>query len=170
MTNSFANADNVTISETTATATTTGTDIEVNYNDHRDSSGNTIEVGSGASIRANTGSVSFDRSVYPVPFDNNDFSEHSTASGSADLAAGPVQVHIRITDADNDVSASGEDSIVQTVIDVKITRGSLTTARFVSDTVTILETSPDSGVFEYDLSIAQPKDWMTDATPTKMHL
>ena len=37
----------------------TGTDIEVNYNDFRDGSGNTIEVGDGASIRANTGSVSF---------------------------------------------------------------------------------------------------------------
>ena len=31
------------------TVTTTGTDIEVNYNDHRDASGETIEVGAGAS-------------------------------------------------------------------------------------------------------------------------
>ena len=50
--------------------TTTGTDIEVNYNDHRDASGETIEVGDGASINANTGSVSFDRTVYPVPWGN----------------------------------------------------------------------------------------------------
>ncbi|MBT5509501.1 MAG: hypothetical protein HOK23_07255, partial [Euryarchaeota archaeon] len=41
------------------TVTTTGTDIEVNYNDHRDASGETIEVGAGASVNANTGSVSF---------------------------------------------------------------------------------------------------------------
>jgi hypothetical protein len=52
------------------TVTTTGTDIEVNYNDHRDASGETIEVGAGASINANTGSVSFDRTVYPVPWGN----------------------------------------------------------------------------------------------------
>ena len=52
------------------TVTTTGTDIEVNYNDHRDASGETIEVGAGASVNANTGSVSFDRTVYPVPFGN----------------------------------------------------------------------------------------------------
>jgi hypothetical protein len=32
------------------TVTTTGTDIEVNYNDHRDASGETIEVGAGASL------------------------------------------------------------------------------------------------------------------------
>ena len=43
------------------TVTTTGTDIEVNYNDHRDASGETIEVGAGASVNANTGSVEFDR-------------------------------------------------------------------------------------------------------------
>jgi len=50
------------------TVTTTGTDIEVNYNDHRDASGETIEVGAGASVNANTGSVTFDRTVYPVPW------------------------------------------------------------------------------------------------------
>ena len=49
-------------------ATTTGTDIEVNYIDYRDASGEIIEVGDGAGIRANTGSVSLDRTVYPVPF------------------------------------------------------------------------------------------------------
>jgi len=52
------------------TVTTTGTDLEVNYNDHRDASGETIEVGAGASVNANTGSVSFDRTVYPVPWGN----------------------------------------------------------------------------------------------------
>ncbi|MCG8447976.1 MAG: hypothetical protein MI725_00155, partial [Pirellulales bacterium] len=46
----------------------TGTDMEVNYVDYRDASGEIIEVGDGAGIRANTGSVSLDRTVYPVPF------------------------------------------------------------------------------------------------------
>ena len=48
--------------------TTTGLDIEVNYVDFRDASGEIIEVGDSAGIRANTGSVSLDRTVYPVPF------------------------------------------------------------------------------------------------------
>ena len=48
----------------------TGKDIEVNYNDHRDASGETIEVGAGAAVNANTGSVTFDRTVYPVPWGN----------------------------------------------------------------------------------------------------
>ena len=68
----------------TAPVTTTGTDIEVNYNDHRDASGETIEVGDGASVNANTGSVSFDRNVYPVPWGNETANErfalHATAA------------------------------------------------------------------------------------------
>jgi hypothetical protein len=42
--------------------------MEVNYVDFRDASGEIIEVGDGAGIRANTGSVSLDRTVYPVPW------------------------------------------------------------------------------------------------------
>jgi len=52
----------------TTTASTTGVDMEVNYVDFRDASGEIIEVGDGAGIRANTGSVSLDRTVYPVPW------------------------------------------------------------------------------------------------------
>ena len=52
----------------TCTPTSTlGKDLEVNYVDYRDASGEIIEVGDGAGIRANTGSVSLDRTVYPVP-------------------------------------------------------------------------------------------------------
>ena len=46
----------------------TGLDIEVNYVDFRDQSGETTEVGDSAGVKANTGSVSLDRTVYPVPF------------------------------------------------------------------------------------------------------
>ena len=57
----------------------TGLDIEVNYVDFRDSSGEVIEVGDSAGVRANTGSVSLDRNVYPVPF------------GTANINIGPTQ-------------------------------------------------------------------------------
>ena len=53
---------------TDTVVTVTGTDIEVNYQDFRNASGESIEVGDGASINANTGSVAFDRTVYPVPY------------------------------------------------------------------------------------------------------
>ncbi len=105
----------------------TGTDIEVNYNDFRDNSGNTIEVGDGASITANTGSVTFDRSVYPVPYAASTFKEHSTSNGGTVqyLPVGSVVVHVSVSDADYDISANGQDSISSSVLDVKISRGSL---------------------------------------------
>src|SRR3990172_6603966 len=100
----------------------TGTDIEVNYVDYRDASGEIIEVGDGAGIRANTGSVSLDRTVYPVPWGNlvdvkgttsesegggfSIFPIHSTviygdvtAVGEI-LSGGDLAVHIRVNDPD----------------------------------------------------------------------
>ena len=127
----------------TAPETTTGLDIEVNYVDFRDASGEIIEVGDSAGIRANTGSVSLDRTVYPVPFgvpadfgglagqtspDNTSvFPIHATGvssdgnSNNADdltdpgsfLPNGDLTIHIRVNDPDYDISASGEDTINQ---------------------------------------------------------
>jgi len=107
--------------------TVTGTDMEVNYQDFRNASGESIEVGAGASINANTGSVAFDRTVYPVPYGKVtgiQFLEHATASGAASLAQGNVTIHVRVTDADYNVSASGEDKINDTGVVIKIERGS----------------------------------------------
>jgi hypothetical protein len=162
--------------------TTTGTDIEVNYNDHRDASGETIEVGAGASINANTGSVSFDRTVYPVPWGNETaagvageerFQLHSSASnlngGSYEnaLAEGQAVVHVRVSDADYDVSAFGEDTIADTTVVLKIERGSSTetVATFGNAANPILETSPTSGVFEYDQKISFTSGPDDDACP-----
>ena len=167
-------------SGTSTTVTTTGTDIEVNYNDHRDASGETIEVGAGASVNANTGSVEFDRTVYPVPWGNETsgekFSFHGTASentaypaakGGLKLAQGNVTVHVSVTDADYDVSAFGEDSISDTTVVLKIERGSsaTTVATFGNAANPITETSPTSGVFEYDATVGY-RSGPTTSCPT----
>jgi hypothetical protein len=164
---------------TTTTITTTGTDIEVNYQDFRNASGEQTEVGDGASINANTGSVAFDRTVYPVPYGNNTsatgaasagderFALHSSAqnlSSTTDatlgdsenaLAQGDVVVHVRVTDADYDISAAGEDTIADTSVVVNVERGSVEKqiAVFGNAANPITEVSPNSGVFEYDQTI-----------------
>ncbi|EPA05174.1 hypothetical protein BG20_I1601, partial [Candidatus Nitrosarchaeum limnium BG20] len=123
-------------SATTAT-TVTGLDIEVNYVDFRDASGETIEVGDSAGVRANTGSVSLDRTVYPVPFGipsnfastsvttpsgRSIFPIHQTGMDSTSglqtgggefLIDGDLTIHVRVNDPDFDTSASGEDKIGQ---------------------------------------------------------
>ena len=124
----------------TSSESATGLDVEVNYVDFRDASGEVIEVGDSAGVRANTGSISLDRTVYPVPFGvESDFtadatneaptgralfpihaSGMNTAATSASgeglqtgefITGGDLIIHVRVNDPDFDISASGEDSI-----------------------------------------------------------
>ena len=80
-------------------------------------------------------------------------SSHVATSHS--LAQGNVTVHVSVTDADYDVSAMGEDSISDTTVVLKIERGSseVTVATFGNSANPITETSPTSGVFEYDATV-----------------
>jgi len=154
---------------------TTGTDIEVNYQDFRNSSGESIEVGAGASINANTGSVAFDRTVYPVPYGavtGTQFLTHATDPTTVALAQGDVVVHVRVTDADYNISAAGEDKITDANVTINIERGSasqllavignITTSGADDNTKAIVEVSPDSGVFEYDQTVTFTSGPSTD--------
>ena len=142
----------------------TGLDIEVNYVDFRDASGETTEVGDGAGVKANTGSVSLDRTVYPVPFGVVGDFKTSTATTPAQsntntrsifpihqngmddtaglqsgefLPQGDLIVYVTVTDPDFDVSASGRDSIALDVapVTVSVIRGSVSeTVATIGDT------------------------------------
>ena len=131
-----------------------GLNMEVKYNDFRDASGQTTRVGDAAGIRANTGSVSLDRTVYPVPWGavadfstptddtapngRSIFPVHLTAIGTSIgsdsgkvLPQGNLILHIQVNDPDYDTSASGEDKIAENVtntakgpVKVTISRGS----------------------------------------------
>ena len=137
--------------DTDTMVSVTGTDIEVNYQDFRDASGEEVEVGAGAAIRANTGTVSLDRTVYPVPFSGDSFKD---ANGEY-LPQGDLGVHIRINDADFDISAAGEDKIVNAsaYLTVDVIRGAESYSVDLGG-VDILEVAPDAGVFELDLTIS----------------
>src|SRR3989338_178327 len=120
-----------------------GLDMEVNYLDFRDASGEIIEVGDGAGIRANTGSISLDRTVYPVPFgvpsdfgdpagnipeNESIFGIHRSGIATGDsisddgnfLTNGDLTIHIRVNDPDYDLSAMGEDDISQNTADTPV--------------------------------------------------
>ncbi len=204
-----------------------GLDMEVNYVDFRDASGQIIEVGDGAGIRANTGSVSLDRTVYPVPWgDIEDFASSTSstpgdrslfplhltavlgAAGTADndigtadtLGDGALTIHIQVNDPDFDTSASGEDTIAQNTTDasgvattrgpvkVTISRGTseVTLAYAGGDTAIngvldvsddrtefsttrqlgpISETTPSSGIFEFDLEVLYTDGPASDTCP-----
>ena len=121
----------------TCNGTTTGEDISVTYYDFRDSSGGTTEWGDSATIGADTGSVSFDRTVYPVP-----------AEGSA------VMVYVSVDDSDFDESSTSVESIAVTGdAPVTVKAGSTTIAELGTAANPLEETVGDSGVFEYTLEI-----------------
>ena len=126
--------------------------------------------------------VSFDRNVYPVPFGNETgsstttkerFALHSSAAnldgGSVEnaLAQGDVTVHVRVSDQDYNISASGEDTITDASVAIKLIRGSNSvTLATVGDSAAnaITEVSPDSGVFEHDQTVSY-NDGPTDNCP-----
>ena len=122
------------------------------------------EVGDSAGIQANTGSVSFDRTVYPVPFDASQYSTHwefpnNGAHRPLDVVdesiTGNTIMHIRVNDPDYDVSSTGSDTLDANTLSVKIIRGSATTGNLInSETPALDEISPTSGgIFELDLAI-----------------
>ena len=118
--------------------TTTGEDISATYYDFRDSSGGTTEWGDSATIGADTGSVSFDRTVYPVP-----------AAGSV------VMVYVSVDDADFDESSTSVESIRVTEGDAPVTVkvGSTTIETLGTADKPLEETGVDTGVFEYTLEV-----------------
>ena len=47
-----------------------GEDLGLTYYDSKDASGSAVEVYDESTVVSNSGTVSFDRSVYPVPFNS----------------------------------------------------------------------------------------------------
>ena len=132
---------------------TTGEDIFVNYWDYRDAGGNEIEVGDAATVTANSGSVTLDRSVYPVPFDASTYKAHDNVM----LSEGNITLYVQVHDADYDQSPTGIDTIAASADKVQIVgyRGSYSAT--LESGFALTETSPSSGVFEYEFML-EPTD------------
>ena len=136
-------------SSSSAKASTTGQDIFANYWDYKDAGGNTLEVGDSSTVRATSGSVSLDRSVYPVPFTWQEFKFHDDTYASGNN--GNITLTVAVTDADYDQSPTGEDTISDSSVTIKAIRGSTTVT--LASGFTLTETEASSGVFEYTFDI-----------------
>ncbi len=89
-----------------------GKDIGVTYLDFRDASGQIVTAGDSASIGASTGSVSLDRTVYPVPYGQGTAgSSRALDMAGANLAGGTVKVYVQVNDPDYNLNPTGEDKI-----------------------------------------------------------
>ena len=99
-----------------------GSDLKLTYFESKDASGSAVEYYDDATIQSNTGSVSFDKSVYPVPWSAN---ELSTGDGgttvSTQTEAGTITAWITVSDSDetNDTLTTGSTTSAGTIL-VKI--------------------------------------------------
>ncbi len=76
-----------------------GSDMELIYYDAKDAGGSAVEYYDTATVTSASGSVAFDRSVYPVPWTSGDlYSGAGTAGGNTE--AGDVTAWITVSDAD----------------------------------------------------------------------
>ena len=139
----------------------TGSDITVEYLDFSDDSGSIIGVSASAGIRSSTGSVSLDRTVYPVPFGTSDITQDEFEDNSGfplqstgTIPSGELTVYVSVNDADFNTATNGIDTIDADDVKVEIRRGGSAPAEVTIDDATISETAPDSGIFELELSIA----------------
>ena len=116
---------------------TTGESITVTYEDFRDETGGGNEWTDSATIGADTGSVSLDRTVYPVPTD---------ADADNNIEATQVTISVAVDDSDVDTSSSSTQTI-------ETARVELTVAGLIVDLDDLKETEPDSGIFDASVEI-----------------
>ena len=114
---------------------TTGESITVTYVDFRDENGGDSEWTDSATIGADTGSVSLDRTVYPVP---------RAADAVDGLEATQVTITVSVDDADEDTSSSSKQTI--SGVELKV-------AGVTIDLGELKETEPDSGIFESTVTV-----------------
>jgi len=118
-----------------------GQDVALTYYDSLDGSGSSVEVYDESSVSSNTGTVSFDRSVYPVPFSGSsgctncatDASDLRKGDGSTtgQTEAGNVTMTISVSDADftGDVLNVTDFAATGTIL-VKLIEGATTSTCF----------------------------------------
>ena len=76
-----------------------GQDMELVYYDSKDASGEAVEVYDVTTVTSNSGTVGFDRSVYPVPFASKDLRSGDN-NETTQTEAGNVTMTITVSDSD----------------------------------------------------------------------
>jgi len=158
-----------------------GSDMEITYYESKDAASSAVQYFDTATIASNSGSISLDRSVYPVPFIANDL--RTGAGGQTGQSeAGKVVAWITVEDSDftADTLTTGSTTAAGTIL-VKIIEGSDTSTCFTAGSIVaqdasgsiIEELGPlseidfDGGVYEVGMTIQNTQDCgASNVTPT----
>ena len=129
-----------------------GQDMELTYYDSKDASGEAVEVYDIATVVSNSGTVSFDRSVYPVPFASNDL--RTGADGqTGQTEAGNVTMTVIVNDSDftDDTLTTSTANTAGTIL-IKLIEGATTSTCFTAGSAAA---STDTGVGKPSTTTAQ---------------
>jgi hypothetical protein len=116
-----------------------GQDMELTYYESKDAAGEALEVYDIATVTSNSGTVSFDKSVYPVPFASGDL-QKGDASESGQTEAGNVTMTITVSDTDftSDTLTTAAAGKVGSIT-VKLIEGATTSTCFTAGSAAALD-------------------------------
>jgi len=141
-----------------------GQDLELTYYESRDAGGNAVEYYDIATVTSNSGSVSLDRSVYPVPFSDGDLK--SGDDSTAFSQTGNVTAIVTVHDADftedtlttDSTTAAGTIAIMLiegSTTNTCFTAGSIAAYDLTASTTTVEELGPLTEIvrdsFDYEI-------------------
>ena len=163
-----------------------GEDMEITYFESGDVSGEAIEFYYSASISSNDGDVSFDQSVYPVPFGAGDlFMGSDSAQTTGAKQSGNVTGTIVVTESDNttDTLTTSASGTAGTIL-VKIIQGTTTATAFTAGSAAsadastlvpqelgpLVETERGSFVYEVDFVVDEYQIGTSGANADNEHI
>ena len=120
-----------------------GSDMELTYFESKDAGGNAVTFTDTATVSSNSGTVSFDRSVYPVPFASKDLRAGDNGE-TAQTESGNVTAWITVSDVDetNDTLTTGSTSAAGTIL-VKLIETDQTSTCFTAGSI-VAQTNTNS--------------------------
>jgi len=151
-----------------------GADMEITYYEAKDAASSAVEYYDTATVVSNTGSISLDRNVYPVPFTAGDLHDGAD-NGDVNNEAGTVTAWVTVTDVDetNDTLTTGSTSADGTIV-AKIDSTTCFTAGSISATsasgTSAAELGPlsevDIGSSSYEVSLSITESLICDGNAT----
>lgn len=145
-----------------------GKDLKFTYYDRKDASGTSVDTYSSVQVSTESGSISFDRQVYPVPFlngwltsgDGDTLDDPFAQAGSptAGETHGNVTVYFTVTDGDQTgekITGDGDRVYIKLNGDVIATAGATSAALTEGEVGPLTEVERGTSVYEGSFSLDQ---------------
>ena len=143
-----------------------GNDLKFTYYDNKDASGTTVDTYSSVKIATESGTISFDRQVYPVPFTNGWLTDgagdtlddpfDTTPTPTAGETYGNVTVYFTVSDGDEvgqEITAAADRVYIKLNGNVIATAGATSADLTSGETGVLTEVERGTSVYEGSFSL-----------------